>query len=67
MSVKCYILKWFSSFKASLELSFSRIMHAHMLERLFEISVQANACNLLPWSAYSPDMSPVKHAWYWIS
>ncbi|GFV70438.1 uncharacterized protein TNCV_4798571 [Trichonephila clavipes] len=32
------------SFKASLELSFSRIMHAHMLQRLFETSVQPNRC-----------------------
>ena len=35
----------FPSFKASLKLSFSRIMHAHMLQRLFEISVQFIACN----------------------
>ena len=44
-SVKCYSPKSFSSFKASLELSFSRIMHAHMLQRLFETSVQPNTCN----------------------
>ena len=29
-SVKCYSPKFFSSFKASLELSFSRIMHGDM-------------------------------------
>ncbi|GFV22429.1 transposable element Tcb1 transposase [Trichonephila clavipes] len=33
------------SFKASLEISFSRIMHAHMLQRLFETSVQPCTCN----------------------
>ena len=32
-SVKYYSPKSFSSFKASLELSFSRIMHPHMLQR----------------------------------
>ncbi|GFW82234.1 uncharacterized protein TNCV_3817151 [Trichonephila clavipes] len=32
-------------FKASLVLSFRRIMHIHMLQRLFEISVQPNTCN----------------------
>ena len=31
-SVKCYSSKSFPSFKASLVLSFSRIMHAHMLQ-----------------------------------
>ncbi|GFU38479.1 uncharacterized protein TNCV_2434251 [Trichonephila clavipes] len=30
---------------AYLELSFSSIMHAHMLQRLFETSVQPNTCN----------------------
>ena len=36
--VKCFTLKSFSSFKASLELSFSRIMHGHIFKdcsRLF--------------------------------
>ncbi|GFV19405.1 transposable element Tcb1 transposase [Trichonephila clavipes] len=44
-SVKCYSPKSFPSFKAFLELSFSRIMHAHMLQRLFETYVQPNTCN----------------------
>ncbi|GFW62242.1 uncharacterized protein TNCV_4421291 [Trichonephila clavipes] len=35
----------FPSFKASLELSISRIMHAHMLQRLFETSVHPNTGN----------------------
>ena len=43
-SVKSYSLKSFASFKASLDLSFSRITHAHMLQRLFETSVQPNTC-----------------------
>ncbi|GFW99026.1 uncharacterized protein TNCV_1782451 [Trichonephila clavipes] len=40
-----YSSKSLPSFKASLELSFSRIIHAHMLQRLFETSVQPNTCN----------------------
>ncbi|GFT88887.1 transposable element Tcb1 transposase [Trichonephila clavipes] len=40
-----YIPKSFPSFKASMELSFSRIIHAHMLKRLFETSVQPIPCN----------------------
>ena len=42
--LQCYP-KSFPFFKASLELSFSWIMHADMLQRLFGISVQPNACN----------------------
>ena len=37
-SVKCYSPKSFPSFKSSLELSYWRIMHAHMLQRLFQTS-----------------------------
>ncbi|PRD32855.1 UNVERIFIED_CONTAM: hypothetical protein NCL1_19209 [Trichonephila clavipes] len=44
-SEKYYSSKSFPSFKASLELSFSRIMHAHMLHRLLETSVQPNTCS----------------------
>ena len=44
-SVKCYSPKSFPSFKAFLELSFNKILYVHMLQRLFEISVQRNACN----------------------
>ncbi|GFV30794.1 transposable element Tcb1 transposase [Trichonephila clavipes] len=44
-SGKCYSPKLFPSFKASMELSFSRIMHAHMMQKLFETSVQPNTCN----------------------
>ncbi|GFV66703.1 uncharacterized protein TNCV_2595231 [Trichonephila clavipes] len=52
--MKCYNPKSFPSFKVSLELSFRRIMHAHMLQKLFETSVQPNTCNfflglLIPW------------------
>ncbi|GFW28151.1 uncharacterized protein TNCV_2818291 [Trichonephila clavipes] len=35
------------SFKASLELSYSRIMHAHMFQRLFETLIQPNTYNFL--------------------
>ncbi|GFU90836.1 uncharacterized protein TNCV_4921691 [Trichonephila clavipes] len=38
-SVKCYSPKSFPSFKASLELPFNRIMHALLMQRLFETSV----------------------------
>ncbi|GFV78039.1 uncharacterized protein TNCV_1931 [Trichonephila clavipes] len=44
-SVKCCSLKSFPTFKESLELSFSRIMHAHILQSLFETSVQPFTCN----------------------
>ncbi|GFT03327.1 uncharacterized protein TNCV_2985021 [Trichonephila clavipes] len=44
-SVKCCSPKSFPSFKASLELSVSRIIHAQMLQRLFETSVQPKTCN----------------------
>ncbi|PRD29107.1 UNVERIFIED_CONTAM: Transposable element Tcb1 transposase [Trichonephila clavipes] len=54
--VKCYSLKSLSSFKASLELSFSSIMPTHLLQRLFETSAQ----QLLSWPAYSPDMSLIE-------
>ncbi|GFW82423.1 uncharacterized protein TNCV_3819031 [Trichonephila clavipes] len=60
-SVKCYNPKSLPSFKASLELSFSRLMNVHMLQRLFETSVQP--MHLLLWSSYSPDMSPIEHVW----
>ncbi|GFX23291.1 transposable element Tcb1 transposase [Trichonephila clavipes] len=43
-SVKCYRPELFPSFKTSLELSFSRIRHAHMLQRLFETSAKPNTC-----------------------
>ena len=45
-SVKCYSRKSFPSFKASLEILFSGIMHASILKRLFETSVQPNTCIL---------------------
>ena len=50
MSVKCYSSKSFPSFKVSLELSFSRIMHVLMLQRVFETSIQliAQHMQLLP-------------------
>ncbi|GFT05958.1 transposon Tf2-6 polyprotein [Trichonephila clavipes] len=50
----------FPSFKASLELSFNKIMHAHMLQRLVKTG-SAQHMQLLPWPAYSPDMSPIEH------
>ncbi|PRD36642.1 UNVERIFIED_CONTAM: hypothetical protein NCL1_08023 [Trichonephila clavipes] len=45
-SVKCYSPKSFPSFKTSLELSSRRIMHSHMLQRLFETCVQPNSYNI---------------------
>ncbi|PRD32796.1 UNVERIFIED_CONTAM: hypothetical protein NCL1_19390 [Trichonephila clavipes] len=44
-SVKCDSPKSFPFFKASLELSFSKVIHAHILQRLLETSVQLNTCN----------------------
>ncbi|GFV19441.1 transposable element Tcb2 transposase [Trichonephila clavipes] len=63
-SVKCYRPKSFPSFKASLKLSFSRIMHAHMLQKTVRGFCSANHnMQLLPWPAYSSDMSPIEHVW----
>ena len=44
-SVKCYSLKSLLFFKASLMLSFNRIMHVHKLQRLLETSAEPNICN----------------------
>ena len=44
-SMKYFNSKSLSSFKASQELSFSRIMHAHMLQTPFQTSVPLNTCN----------------------
>ncbi|GFU94404.1 transposable element Tcb2 transposase [Trichonephila clavipes] len=49
--------------RQSLELSFSRIMHAHTLQRLFGDFCSTQHMQLLPWPAYSPDMSPIEHVW----
>ncbi|GFX71762.1 uncharacterized protein TNCV_4132081 [Trichonephila clavipes] len=62
-SVKCNSSKSFLSFKAYLDLSCSRIMHAHMVQRLFETFVQPNTCNFFPLSAYSPHISPIEPVW----
>ncbi|PRD19037.1 UNVERIFIED_CONTAM: hypothetical protein NCL1_58620 [Trichonephila clavipes] len=47
-SMMCYSPKSFPSFKASLALAFCSIMHAYMLQRLFETSVQSNTLNFFP-------------------
>ncbi|GFW88369.1 transposable element Tcb2 transposase [Trichonephila clavipes] len=60
-SMKCYSPKSFPSSKASLELSFSRIMHAHILIVLDFCSAQH--MQLLPRPAYSQDMSPIERVW----
>ncbi|GFY15572.1 hypothetical protein TNCV_1282201 [Trichonephila clavipes] len=39
----------------------SRIMCANMLQILFEISVQPQHMQFLPWPAYSEDLSPTEH------
>ena len=44
-SVKCYSPKPLPFFKVFLELTLSRILHAHMLQILFESSVQPNTYN----------------------
>ncbi|GFY13561.1 transposable element Tcb1 transposase [Trichonephila clavipes] len=43
--VKCYNPKPFPSLNEFLELSFGRIIHAHMSQRLLETSFQPNTCN----------------------
>ncbi|GFS49574.1 uncharacterized protein TNCV_821221 [Trichonephila clavipes] len=53
-------------FKTSLELSFSRIMHAHTLQRLFE-TCSAQQMQLLLWPAYSLDMPSFEHMWDLVS
>ena len=60
-SVKCYRPKLFPSFKISLELSFSRIIHVHMLQKLSETSAQH--MQFFPWSAYLPDITSFEHVW----
>ena len=45
-SLNCYSLKSFLSFKESKEVSFSRITHTYMLQRLFQTSVRSDAFNL---------------------
>ncbi|GFX77029.1 transposable element Tcb1 transposase [Trichonephila clavipes] len=63
-SVKCYSPKSYPSFKASLELSISRIMHAHMALRLFETSVQSNTCNIFLGLFMPSYMSLIEYVWY---
>ncbi|GFV16827.1 hypothetical protein TNCV_3363241 [Trichonephila clavipes] len=45
-----------------LQLSFRRIMHTHMLQRLFE-TCSTQRIQLLPSPAYTPDMSLIEHVW----
>ncbi|GFV55830.1 uncharacterized protein TNCV_3321191 [Trichonephila clavipes] len=47
----------------SLELSFSRIMHANMLQRLFRDFYSTKHMQHLPWPAFSLDISPIEHVW----
>ncbi|GFX96685.1 transposable element Tcb2 transposase [Trichonephila clavipes] len=60
--VMFYKLKSFPSFKASLELSFSRIKHAHSSKPVRDF-YSSQYTQLLPWPAYSLDMSPIEHVW----
>ncbi|GFV71218.1 uncharacterized protein TNCV_2429651 [Trichonephila clavipes] len=63
--VKSYSPKSFPSFKESLNVTFSRIIDAHMFQKHFETSVHATL--LLPWPAYSPYMSPIEHVWAYVA
>ncbi|PRD24256.1 UNVERIFIED_CONTAM: hypothetical protein NCL1_44301 [Trichonephila clavipes] len=66
-SVKCYSPKLFNSFKSSLDLSFSRIMHLHMLQRLFETSVPPNKCmQLLSWHLIRRICRLLSKCWIWL-
>ncbi|GFU79877.1 uncharacterized protein TNCV_577571 [Trichonephila clavipes] len=65
-SVRCYSPKSFPAFKASLDLSFSRIMYACML--LYAFMTVRNYCSaqhmqLLLWPAYWPEMLLIEHVW----
>ncbi|GFW17018.1 transposable element Tcb2 transposase [Trichonephila clavipes] len=62
-SVKCFNSKSFPSFKASLGLSCSGIVNAHVLTKTVKDFCSAQHMQLLPWSAYSLDMSHIEHAW----
>ena len=45
MSVNLYSRKHFTFFTASQEISFCRLMHAHMLQRVSETSFETDPCN----------------------
>ena len=60
---KCYSPKMSPSFKASLALPFCRIMHANLLQKTIRDFCSDQHTQLLPWPAYSPDMSPIEQAW----
>ncbi|GFU68039.1 transposable element Tc1 transposase [Trichonephila clavipes] len=55
------IVPFLRSFKASLELSFNRIMHSQMLKTVRDFCSAQHM--QLPWPAYSLDMSPIEHLW----
>ncbi|PRD27107.1 UNVERIFIED_CONTAM: hypothetical protein NCL1_36266 [Trichonephila clavipes] len=65
-SVKWYNPKSFPSFTATLELSFSRIMHAQNIAKTHRDFCSAQPMQLLLWPAYSPDMLPIEHVWVWL-
>ncbi|GFW49389.1 transposable element Tcb2 transposase [Trichonephila clavipes] len=62
LSLSLYSPKSFPSFKASMELSFSRVMHATCCITVRDFC-SAQHMQLLPWPADSPDMSPIEHVW----
>ncbi|GFU93602.1 transposable element Tcb2 transposase [Trichonephila clavipes] len=56
-----YSSKSFPSFKASLGLSLDNA-HPHVAKTIRDFC-SAQHMQLLPWSAYSPNMSPIEHVW----
>ena len=65
-SVKLYSPKSVFYFKAFLELSFSRIMHAQMIAKTIRDFCIDQHMKLLNWPAYTSDMSPIERVWDWL-
>ena len=57
-------LKLFPSFKASLERSFRRIMHARNVAKTFRDFCSAQHMQFLPWLVYPSDMLPIEQVWH---
>ncbi|GFW97664.1 uncharacterized protein TNCV_685341 [Trichonephila clavipes] len=62
-SMKCYSPKYFPIFKASLKISFSRIMHSPHIVKTVRDFCSGQHIQLHPWPANSPDMLPIEHVW----
>ncbi|GFY02561.1 transposable element Tcb1 transposase [Trichonephila clavipes] len=63
MLVKCYSLKCFPSFKGIPGAIFQQDNAQPHVAKTVQDFCSAQHMQLLPWSAYSPNMSPVEHVW----